>query len=187
MAKRVRPPHSEKTKEKIRKSLERYYKKTTKSQRREKTAAARKAMAEDESKRPQSLKRYWSQFTPEERREIMSERKKLAPHDTPARIKVCRKNYKKGQGKKMLAGHKKWAEENPEILYRRGVELSATPESKNALKRGQARNRRKGQIAEAKRKRAEAVIKYQTNLNIKRVDNSVENADLINEFFGDMV
>lgn len=134
-----------------------------------------------------SLAKYWSQFTPEERREIMLERKKLAPRNTPARRKVFRKLYKKGQKEKLLAGHKKWAEENPEIMYRKGVELSSTEESKNALKQAHARQRRKGQIAEAKRKQAEAIIKYQTNLNIKRVDNSAENAEAISEFFGEMI
>ena len=138
-------------------------------------------------KKTDGLTQYWSQFTKEERRQIMLERKKKASHNTPAIIKARRKSYRNGQKKQLMDGWRKWADQNPEKLYQHGKELSATPESKNALKRGQARNRRKGQIAEAKRKRAEAVIKYQTNLNIKRVDNSVENADLINEFFGDMV
>lgn len=119
----------------------------------------------------------------------MREWRKLAksPSLDPKVQAKRRKAYKNGQGEKIRAGHKKWAEQNPEKLYQTGKELSATPESKNALKRGQARNRRKGQIAEAKRKQAEAVIKYQTNLNIKRVDNSTDNADDIDEFFGEAI
>ena len=127
---------------------------------------------------------YWAQFTPEERRAIMEERKKKAPHNTPARIKAHRKQMKK-QNKKMVEAARQWAKEHPEEKQKQARHMQEHPNGVKSREKFANMMREKSRIESERKRRAEAIIKYQTNLNIKRVTKDTDNDVLIDEFFGE--
>lgn len=166
--------------------MKKRYAKTTKTQRRAQTAAARKT-PKDYSANQKRFQEFWDSKTPEERSKIISERAKKDSHTTPARLKYLRKEYKNGRREKLEKGHAKWVKENPEQLYKRGKEMSSLPQAKRARERNFERQREKAMARKQKEERAKAIIKYQTNLNIKHIGRDPDNDAAVDEFFGEMI
>lgn len=143
-------------------------------------------MAKDQGR---ALRAYWASIPPAERSEIMRERRKKArsPSLDPKVARKHRKLYYKSNRRAVLAaGHKKWAEEHKEKLYQKGKEISALPQTKAALQKCRRKRAEEKLTRQAKRKHAEALLRYQTNLNIKRIDDT-DNDQAIDEFFGEMI
>ena len=114
----------------------------------------------------------------------MEERKKKAPHNTPARIKARRKQMKK-QNKKMVEAARQWAKEHPEEKQKQARHMQEHPNGIKSREQFANRMREKSRVNSERKRRAEAITEYMTNLNIKRVTKDPENDALIDEFFGE--
>ena len=159
--------------------------------RREQLARARANINRDKQRKAVSAaaKAQWSEYTPEQRSEMMRERKNKSDKSyyyDPKYQKILKREYKK-KAKKLKEARAEWAEEHPEAMYIRGKELSKHPMSKVGLDKCHEKHRRRQAAMKDARLRAEAVTRYQTNLNIKRIDADTDNNEAIDEFFGDLL